>query len=81
MMGNLPCDYMTLFETIDMAKVMIITQVKDLLVSYNLLNKLITYVKDKDGNMSTLALIYLFIDRCVLFTIASPWLEGHVLVM
>jgi hypothetical protein len=58
MVGNLPCDYMILFETIDMAKVTITTQVKDLLVSYNLLNELTAYVKDKGGNMSTLALIF-----------------------
>jgi hypothetical protein len=30
------------------------TQVKELLSSYNLLEKLITYVKDEDDNLSTL---------------------------
>jgi hypothetical protein len=30
------------------------TQVKELLSSYNILDKLITYVKDKGGNLSTL---------------------------
>jgi hypothetical protein len=32
-----------------------VTQVKELLSSYNLLDKLIAYVKDKGGNLSTLA--------------------------
>jgi hypothetical protein len=63
MMGILPCDYMTFFEDIDVAKVMITTHVKDLLVFYNLLNELTAYVKGKGGNMSTLALIvFLHID-------------------
>jgi hypothetical protein len=57
-MGFLPCGYMTFFETIDMAQMMITTRVKDLLVSYNLLNELTTYVKDKGGNMSTFAFCF-----------------------
>jgi len=55
---------MTLLKFIDMAKMMITTQVKDLLVSYNLLNELTTCVKDKGGNMSTLALLICFTYRC-----------------
>jgi hypothetical protein len=31
------------------------TKVKGLLFSYNLLEKLITYMKDESGNLSTLA--------------------------
>jgi len=44
-----------LFEAIDTFKVVMATQVKKLLSLYNLLDKLIAYVKDKGGNLSTLA--------------------------
>jgi hypothetical protein len=44
-----------LFETIDMFRVVTVVQVKDLLSLYNLFDKLIAYVKDKSGNLSTLA--------------------------
>jgi hypothetical protein len=43
-----------LFEAIDMSRVIMVVQVKDLLSLYNLLNKLIVNVKDKGGNLSTL---------------------------
>jgi hypothetical protein len=43
-----------LFEAIDMFGVAMVVQVKDLLSLYNLLDKLIVYVKDKGGNLSTL---------------------------
>ncbi len=35
--------------------VVMVAQVKDLMSSYNLLDKFITYVKDKGDNMSTFA--------------------------
>jgi hypothetical protein len=41
-----------LFETIDTSRVVMATQVKELLSLYNLLNKLIAYVKDKCRNPS-----------------------------
>jgi len=44
-----------LFEAIDMFGVVMVAQMKELLSSYNLLNKLIAYVKDEGGNLSTLA--------------------------
>jgi hypothetical protein len=43
-----------LFEAIDTSRVAMVAQVKDLLSSYNLLDKLIAYVKDKGDNMSIL---------------------------
>jgi hypothetical protein len=46
---------MALFETIDTFKIVMAMQVKDFLSLYNLLNKLITYVQDEGGNMSTFA--------------------------
>jgi hypothetical protein len=44
-----------LFETINIIVIAMAMQVKDLLASFNLLHKLVTYVKDKGGNLSTLA--------------------------
>jgi len=44
---------MTLFETIDTSKVVMAAQVKDFLPLYNLLDKLIAYVQDEGGNLST----------------------------
>ncbi len=44
-----------LFEAIDTIGVVMVMQVRDLLASYNLLKKLVVYVKDEGGNMSTLA--------------------------
>ncbi len=46
---------MRLFEAINMFGVEITMQMKELLWSYDLLYKLIAYVKDKGGNLSTLA--------------------------
>ncbi len=42
------------FEATDMSGVAMVVQVKDLLLSYILLDKLIVYVKDEGGNLSTL---------------------------
>jgi len=44
-----------LFEAINTIKVAMVTQVKDLLSSYDLLNKLVAYVKYEGDNLSTLA--------------------------
>jgi len=45
---------MGLFEATNVFGVVMAVQVKDLLSSYNLLDKLIAYVKDEGGNLSTL---------------------------
>jgi hypothetical protein len=52
---------MGLFEATNMFGVAMATQDKDLLSSYNLLDKIITYVKDKGGNLSTLAKAFISI--------------------
>jgi hypothetical protein len=44
---------MGLFEAIDTSGVAMVVQVKDLVWLYNLQDKLITYVKDEGGNLST----------------------------
>jgi hypothetical protein len=49
-----PCHVtVALFETIDTSRVVMAMQVKDFLSLYNLLNKLITYMQDEGGNLST----------------------------
>jgi hypothetical protein len=44
---------MGLFEVIDTFGVVMAAQVKELMLFYNLLDKLIAYVKNKGGNLST----------------------------
>lgn len=56
-------------------------QVKDLLSLYNLLNKLITYVKYKGGNLSTLTQVLILVVSCGLLGLTIPWQGlyfGHV---
>jgi hypothetical protein len=56
-------------------------QVKDLLSLYNLLNKLITYVKYKGGNLSTLTQVLTLVVSCGLLGLTIPWQGlyfGHV---
>jgi len=63
---RVPCHViMGLFETIDTYGVVMATQVKELLSSYNLLDKLIAYVKDKRGNLSTIARALSYVVSCV----------------
>jgi hypothetical protein len=62
---------MGLFEATDTFGVAMVTQVKELLLSYNLLDKLITYMKDEGGNMSTLARALSFVVGCALLKLAA----------
>ncbi len=58
-----------------MFKVIMATQVKDLLSLYNWLNKLITYVKDESGNLSTFAQVFTSVFSCGLLGFTIP-LQG-----
>jgi hypothetical protein len=50
-----PCHVIVgLFEATNMSRVVMVVQIKDLLSSYNVQNKLIVYGKDKGGKLSTL---------------------------
>jgi hypothetical protein len=64
---------MGLFETTNMSGVAMIVQVKELLSSYNLLYKLIAYVKDEGGNLSTLAQALTFMVSCGPFALVVFW--------
>jgi hypothetical protein len=50
-----------------------VTQVKELLPSYNLLDKLIAYMKDKGGNLFTLAKALNYVVSCAPLKLATPW--------
>ncbi len=54
---------MGLFEVFDTSRVTMVAQVK-LLSSYNVLDKLITHMKDEAGNLSTLAKALSFVVSC-----------------
>jgi len=51
-----PCHVIVgMFKDINIAGITMVAQVKDLLSFYSLCDKLITYVKDEGGNLSTFA--------------------------
>jgi hypothetical protein len=48
-------------------------QVKDLLSFYTLLDKIIAYVKDEGGNLSTLTQALNFVVNCAHVAPITPW--------
>jgi hypothetical protein len=63
---------MGLLEVIDTFEVAMATQGKELLSSYNLFNKLMAYVKNKRGNLSTHAKALSYVISCVLLKLVAP---------
>jgi hypothetical protein len=61
-----------LFEAIDTFEVAMVAQINDLLSSYNFLNKLITYVKDEGGNLSTFTQVLILIISCGFLGLGIP---------
>jgi hypothetical protein len=55
---------MRLFETINMFGVAMVLQMKEPLSLYNLLNKIMAYVKDEGGNLSTLIWVFTYVVSC-----------------
>jgi hypothetical protein len=69
-----PCDVtMGLFEPTNTFRIAMATQITDLLSLYNLLTKLITYVKDESGNLSTLAQAFTSIFSYGPLGLTIPW--------
>jgi hypothetical protein len=64
---------MGFFEPTNMFGVAMATQVKNLQSLYNLLNKLITYVKDDNDNLSTLAQALISLFSCGPLGLTTPW--------
>jgi hypothetical protein len=62
-----------LFETIHTSRLVMAIQVKDLLLSYNLLAKLITYVKYKGGNLSTFTQVLTLVVSYGPLGLTIPW--------
>jgi hypothetical protein len=69
-----PCDVtMGFCEPTNTFGVAMATQVKYFLSLYNLLNKLITYVKDESGNLYTLAQALTSVFSCGPLGLTIPW--------
>ncbi len=69
-----PCHVtMGISEAINTFGIVMATQVKELLSFYNLLEKLITYVKDEGDNLSTFARTLSFVVNCVPLKLATAW--------
>jgi hypothetical protein len=62
-----------LFEAIDTSKVAIVSHVKNLLSSYNLLDKLVAYVEDESNNLSTFAQVFTSVVNYGLLGLAVLW--------
>jgi hypothetical protein len=60
---------MNFFETTNTTKVAMVVQIKDSFSSYNLLDKLITYLKDQGCNLSTLARVFSSMVKCAPLTL------------
>jgi hypothetical protein len=69
-----PCHVIVgLFEPIDTSRVVMIAHVKDILSSYNLLDKLITYVKGEGDNLCTFTQAFTSIVNCGPLGLIVPW--------
>jgi len=69
-----PCHLtMGFFEATYTSRIVMFAQVKERLLSYNLLEKLITYMKDKGDNLSILTRALSFVVSCVPLKLAAPW--------
>jgi hypothetical protein len=64
---------MGIFEATNTSRVVMVAQVKELLLSYNLLDKLIAYVKDEGGNLSTFTRALSSMVSCAPLKLAAPW--------
>jgi hypothetical protein len=62
-----------LFEAIDTSRVVMVAHVNDTLSLYNLLDKLITYVKGEGDNLCTLTQALTSVVNCGLLGLIVPW--------
>ncbi len=78
-----PCHViMGVFEVHETSRATMDVHFKDLLVQYNLLDKIIAYVKDKGANMNTFIVALINIVSCVFFWLPQPYATscyGHAM--
>jgi hypothetical protein len=63
---------MGIFEVHGTSKASMVVQLKDLLVQYNLLDKIIAYVKDNNTNLNTFITAFTNIISCVPLLLPQP---------
>jgi hypothetical protein len=71
-----------LFEALDIFGATLTKQVKFLLTKFNLINKVIAYVKDEGANLSSLIISFTFVVSCELLQLTQPFVSlcfGHVM--
>jgi len=64
---------MIIFEVHETSRVAMLTQFKDLLAQYNLLDKIITYVKNESTNLNTLTTTLISIISYVFILLPQPY--------
>ncbi len=73
---------MGIFEVHETLRDAMAIQFKDLLVRYNLLDKIIAYVKDEGANLNTFTTTLISIVSCFLLLLPQPYntsCYGHVM--
>jgi hypothetical protein len=69
-----PCHVIVgIFEVHKTLRATMAIQFKDLLVRYNLLDKIIAYVKDEGANLNTFTIALISIVSCVLLLLPQPY--------
>jgi hypothetical protein len=78
-----PCHVIVgIFEVHETSGVAMTIQFKDLLAQYNLLDKVITYFKNKGVNLNTLTIVLTNIISCFLLLLPQPYIAscyGHAM--
>ncbi len=78
-----PCHViMGIFEVHETSGTPMVVHFKDLLAQYNLLNKIIAYVKNKSANLNTFIVALINIVSCVSFLLPQPYATscyGHAM--
>lgn len=57
----------------DITRPKMLAQMKTYFLSYNLLDKVISYVKDEGGNLSNLTKTIFSIVKCAPLVVDTPW--------
>lgn len=63
----------SLFKATYTARATMVTQVKELLFSYNMLDTVITYVQVEGGNLNSTTIALFYVVTCEPSTFQAPW--------